>query len=87
MIVLWHLKCSALPKRYPGIVEIPGYFLAYGVKWHLKIAVLFLAPELDPLIDPLQVRNVLFHALSAVLFHLLADVAVHIQDKGGGGVA
>ena len=43
-----------------------------------------------PLIDPLQIRNTLYvplHTGRAVLFHLLADVAVHVQCKGGGGVA
>ena len=44
---------------------------------------------LDPLIDPLQVKDasdVLFHALGAGGFHLIRDMTVHVEGEGRGGV-
>ena len=43
-----------------------------------------------PLIDPLQVQNVLdigFHAGGALPLHLVGDVPIYVQGKGCGGVA
>ncbi len=43
-----------------------------------------------PLCFPLLAQNVLdvtLHAAGALLFHLVSDVPVHVQGKGGGGVA
>ena len=43
-----------------------------------------------PYVFPLQIGNalnVLFHSVSAGLFHLLCDMPIHVQRKGSGVVA
>ena len=79
-----------LPRERPGIVKVPGFFFAFFQKTASKSCGVVSPAGAIPLRLPLTGPKGLYvslHPYGAVLLHLLRNVPVNVQSKGGGGVA